>query len=46
MVDKRHYDLLKDIRRYVRQLAEGKISLGDFVAKSEYLDTDNQSCPC
>ena len=30
MVDKRHADLLKDIRRYVEQLGEGKISPSDF----------------
>ena len=30
VVYKKHYDLLKDIRRYTLQLAEGKISLGGF----------------
>ena len=30
MVGKKHSDLLKDIRRYVNQLAEGKIPSGDF----------------
>ena len=30
MVEKKHADLLKDIRRYNNQLAEGNISSGDF----------------
>ena len=46
MVDKTHSDLLKDIRRYVGQLAEGNIPLGDFFSESTYLDTNGQSRPC
>lgn len=46
MVDKTHSDLLKDIRRYVGQLAEGNIPLGDFFTESTYLDTNGQSRPC
>lgn len=46
MVDKTHSDLLKDIRRYVGQLAEGNIPLGDFFTESNYLDTNGQSRPC
>lgn len=46
MVEKKHSDLLKDIRRYAVQLAEGKISLGDFFSESTYLDSNNQSRPC
>ncbi len=46
MVDKRHADLLKDIRKYCEQLAEGKISLGDFFSESTYLDANNQNRPC
>ncbi len=46
MVDKKHADLLKDIRRYVGQLAEGKISSGDFFTENTYLDSNNQSRPC
>lgn len=46
MVNKTHSDLLKDIRRYVGQLAEGNISLGDFFKESNYLDTNGQSRPC
>ena len=30
MVGKKHYDLLKDIRKYTEQLDEGKISVVDF----------------
>ncbi|MDE7185610.1 MAG: Rha family transcriptional regulator [Lachnospiraceae bacterium] len=46
MVDKRHADLLKDIRRYCEQLAEGKISLGNFFSESKYQDSNNQERPC
>ena len=34
MVDKKHYDLLKDIRRYCEQLVEGKIPFNDFFTES------------
>lgn len=46
MVEKKHTDLLRDIRRYVGQLAESNIALGDFFKESSYLDTNNQSRPC
>lgn len=46
MVEKKHSDLLKDIRRYVKQLAEGKIPSGDFFTKNVYMDANNQSRPC
>lgn len=46
MVEKRHGDLLKDIRRYTKQLAEGKISLGDFFTESTYMDANNQPRAC
>ena len=37
---------MRDIRRYTKQLAEGKIPLGDFFIESSYKDTNNQTCPC
>lgn len=46
MVEKKHSDLLKDIRRYTKQLAEGKIPLGDFFTESTYLDANNQPRSC
>lgn len=46
MVDKRHADLLKDIRKYCEHLAEGKISPGGFFAENVYLDANNQNRPC
>lgn len=46
MVEKKHSDLLKDIRRYVKQLAEGKIPSGEFFSENVYLDANNQSRPC
>lgn len=46
MVEKKHSDLLKDIRRYAKQLAEGKIPSGDFFSENVYLDANNQSRPC
>lgn len=46
MVDKTHANLLKDIRKYCEQLAEGKISRGDFFSESKYQDSNNQERPC
>lgn len=46
MVDKKHSDLLKDIRRYVGQLAEGNIPLSDFFAESSYTDSTGRTLPC
>ena len=43
---KKHNDLLKDIRRYVGLLAEGKISHGDFFKETTYQDVNNQTRPC
>lgn len=34
MVNKRHTDLIRDIRRYSEQLAESKIALSDFFTES------------
>lgn len=46
MVGKQHNDLLKDIRRYVQQLGEGKISHTDFFTESQYTDKSNRQKPC
>lgn len=39
MVNKRHTDLMRDIRRYLEQLAESKIALSDFFTESNYKDS-------
>lgn len=46
MVGKSHKELLRDIRRYVVQLAESKIALGNFFQESTYKDANNQNRPC
>lgn len=46
MVDKQHYELLKDIRRYSDQLNEGKIPLVDFFTESTYEDAKGEMRPC
>lgn len=46
MVDKKHYDLLKDIRRYADQLGEGKISVSEFFKESTYVTEQNKTAPC
>lgn len=43
---KEHKELLRDIRRYVGQLAESKIALGEFFQESTYQDANNQTRPC
>lgn len=45
MIGKEHSRLLKDIRTYIKYLAEGKIDSGDFFIKSSYKDTNNQERP-
>lgn len=46
MVDKEHRQLLKDIRRYVDQFNEGKISPVDFFKESTYKDAKGETRPC
>jgi len=45
MVERPHSDLMKSIRQYVKYLAEGEISLGDFFVESTYVDGNNQTRP-
>lgn len=46
MVEKQHNELLKDIRRYVEQLSEGKIPHSDFFIESIYVTEQNKTMPC
>lgn len=46
MVNKKHSELLKDIRRYTAQLGEGKIPFTDFFKESSYLSEQNKTLPC
>ncbi|MDO4720721.1 MAG: Rha family transcriptional regulator [Peptostreptococcaceae bacterium] len=46
MMGREHRDLLKDIRKYLGYLAEGKIPLGDFFLESQYVDKNKQERPC
>lgn len=46
MVEKEHNDLLKDIRRYCKQLDEGNIPRIDFFTESEYTDKLNRKKTC
>lgn len=46
MVEKKHSDLLKDIRRYAVQLGEGKIPSSDFFTESTYRNSQNRTMPC
>lgn len=46
MVEKRHTELLRDIRTYISYLAESKIASGDFFIESTYHDLNNQPRPC
>lgn len=43
---KKHNDLLKDIRRYIDQLGEGKISHTEFFQASTYVTDQNKTLPC
>ncbi len=46
MVGKQHNDLLKDIRRYIKQLGQGEISQSDFFTESTYQNSQNKEMPC
>lgn len=46
MIKKDHGKLMRDIRTYIKQLAEAKIGLGDFFKESVYIDSNNQPRPC
>lgn len=46
MINKNHADLMRDIRRYIKQLAQSKIAFGDFFQESTYKDINNQERPC
>lgn len=46
MIDKMHSELLKDIRRYIRQFDEGKIPFVGFFQESTYTDGKGERRPC
>lgn len=46
MIGKAHAKVLRDIHRYIEQLAQSKIGSGDFFRESAYKDANNQSRPC
>lgn len=46
MVDKRHTDLMRDIRRYTEQLNESNIALVEFFHESAYKDGKGETRPC
>ena len=46
MVEKTHANLLKDIRRYCKQLGEVKIDFSDFFTESTYRTEQGREKPC
>lgn len=46
MVEKKHNELLKDIRRYAEQLSLGKIPQSDFFTESTYKTGRGKEYPC
>lgn len=46
MVEKTHANLLKDIRRYCKQLGEVKINFTDFFTESSYKTEQGKELPC
>ncbi|GEK88914.1 phage regulatory protein, rha family [Alkalibacterium putridalgicola] len=46
MIGKQHNELLKDIRKYIGYLAEGKVPHSDFFLDSAYIDPNNRERPC
>lgn len=47
LIDKRHDHLLRDIRRYIKQMDEnGNVDSADFFKESTYIDRLNRAKPC
>lgn len=46
MIGKDHHKLLRDIRRYLKQLGEIKTDFSDFFQESTYITTQNKEFPC
>ena len=46
MVEKEHKKLMRDIRRYIKQLGEAQIGPTDFFTESTYRTTQNKELPC
>lgn len=46
MMEKQHNELLKDIRRYIKQLNDGEIPHVEFFKESSYVDEKRQARPC
>lgn len=46
MINKEHNMLLRDIRRYIRQLGQSKIAQSDFFNESTYQNSQNKTLPC
>ena len=46
MIGKEHKFLLRDIRRYTKQLGETKIAPSDFFQESTYISEQNKELPC
>lgn len=46
MVDKEHNMLLRDIRRYCKQLGQSNIAQSDFFTESTYKNSQNKEMPC
>lgn len=46
MVNKRHTDLIRDVRRYIEQLNESNIAFVEFFTESTYKDSKGETRPC
>ena len=46
MVEKEHSKLLRDIRRYIRQLNEANFGFVEFFEESTYKDSKGENRPC
>ena len=46
LIERTHYDLIKIIRRNIKFLIDGKISVNDFFLENTYVDNIGRSLPC
>lgn len=46
MISKNHADLMRDIRRYTKQLVQSKIAFVEFFRENKYKDSKGEMRPC
>ena len=46
MLERKHQDLLRDIRKYIEYFTESKIAFSEFFLENQYIDSTGRTLPC